>query len=282
MKQDETERLEHTEASPERDLLSEEVSKNPPGWKERLVSGWTRKPIWTKGLIAGSGTGVAIFAVFFVVGEIHHPPAPHQRPSGMFPGPIRIQPTVPVRSALPGQANVAGIVSAGAPGIPSPGGSGAPPPPGMPGPAPAPEGSAVPVSPELLWRQVGAVAVAVARLSETVQALSAEEGALLRGQEWMMKEMTRMAPEKAQNTGTAGGTSSPLTDDRTATPAAPAQPELSGWRVIGVSGNGAVLMDPAGTDHLVRKDSVLKGRTVVSIDPESGHVRLSDGEVLAP
>ena len=63
-------------------------------------------------------------------------------------------------------------------------------------------------------------------------------------------------------------------------PASP--PALSGWRVIGVSGTGAVLVDPAGNDHLVRKGREVQGVQVTGIDPETGAVAFSDGEVLKP
>ena len=59
-------------------------------------------------------------------------------------------------------------------------------------------------------------------------------------------------------------------------------PALSGWRVIGVSGTGAVLVDPQGLDHLVRKGREIQGVSVTGIDQETGAVAFSDGEVLKP
>ena len=74
----------------------------------------------------------------------------------------------------------------------------------------------------------------------------------------------------------------PLADDRPAASQPPSSPILSGWRVIGVSGTGAVLVDPSGQDHLVRKGRELLGVVVTGINPETGAVAFSDGEVLKP
>ena len=62
----------------------------------------------------------------------------------------------------------------------------------------------------------------------------------------------------------------------------PSPPALLGWRVIGVSGTGAVLVDPSGQDHLVRKGREIQGVSVTGIDPKTGAVAFSDGEVLKP
>ena len=130
---------------------------------------------------------------------------------------------------------------------------------------------------------MGALTVEVASLSEAVRRLEAENTALLRGQEWMERTMSRnLTPRKDAGDPVRSQSSAPLTDDRPAASQPPSSPILSGWRVIGVSGTGAVLVDPSGQDHLVRKGRDLLGVAVTGIDPETGAVEFSDGEVLKP
>lgn len=57
-------------------------------------------------------------------------------------------------------------------------------------------------------------------------------------------------------------------------------PVFGGWRVIGASGNGAVLMDTEGRTHFVTKGSPLDGQRVDSIDTDVGVVKFSNGEMV--
>ena len=130
---------------------------------------------------------------------------------------------------------------------------------------------------------MGALTVEVATLSEAVRRLEAENTALLKGQEWIERTMSRdLTLRKDAGGPDRSQTSAPLTDDRPAASQPTSSPVLSGWRVIGVSGSGAVLVDPSGQDHLVRKGRDLLGVAVTGIDPETGAVAFSDGEVLRP
>ena len=130
---------------------------------------------------------------------------------------------------------------------------------------------------------MGAVVVEVAGLSEAVRRLEAENAALLKGQEWIERTMGRGLPSReGQSARERSQTSAPLADDRPGSPSPSSPPVLAGWRVIGVSGTGAVLVDPSGQDHLVRKGRELRGVAVTGIDPETGAVAFSDGEVLKP
>ena len=130
---------------------------------------------------------------------------------------------------------------------------------------------------------MGAVVVEVAGIEEAVRRLEAENTALLKGQEWIERAMSRGLPSReGQSARDRSQTSAPLADDRTGSPSPSSPPVLAGWRVIGVSGTGAVLVDPSGQDHLVRKGRELLGVAVTGIDPETGAVAFSDGEVLKP
>ena len=135
----------------------------------------------------------------------------------------------------------------------------------------------------MLDRQIGAMVVEIAGLSEAVRTLSAENTALLKGQEWIERTMARGLPsQERQAAQDRSQNSAPLSDDRPAASQPSSSPVLTGWRVIGVSGTGAVLVDPSGQDHLVRKGRELLGIAVTGIDPETGAVAFSDGEVLKP
>lgn len=57
-------------------------------------------------------------------------------------------------------------------------------------------------------------------------------------------------------------------------------PLFKGWRVIGASGNGAVLMDTEGRTHFVTQGSPLNGQRVDSIDTDVGVVKFSNGEMV--
>lgn len=57
-------------------------------------------------------------------------------------------------------------------------------------------------------------------------------------------------------------------------------PVFKGWRVIGASGNGAVLMDTEGRTHFVTQGAPLDGQRVDSIDTDVGVVKFSNGEMV--
>jgi len=57
---------------------------------------------------------------------------------------------------------------------------------------------------------------------------------------------------------------------------------FNGWRVLGASGEGAVLIDSQGTTHFVNKGANIGKIRVVSIDPDTGFVAFSDGEMVKP
>ena len=59
-------------------------------------------------------------------------------------------------------------------------------------------------------------------------------------------------------------------------------PVFQGWRVLGASGNGAVVIDPQGATHYVAVGMALSGIRVVSIDPDTGYVKFANSEVLKP
>ena len=262
------------------------------GWRERLAPWWVRQPFWIKVVILGSTMSVTVFLVVFAVGKLRAP-KPVLLSNPLTPGPMGFRPRGPVRTVPPAPVDVAGIRSAGVPGIRN-----SPPPPASPpsssGQTSSPAlqtlssapSQAAPPTPEILERQMGAVVVEVAGLSEAVGRLDAENIALLRGQEWIEREMS--GGSRSRNAGTPHdrrSNSAPMADDRpapSASPSATSPPVLTGWRVIGVSGTGAVLVDPAGTDHLVRKGREVQGVQVTGIDPETGVVAFSDGEILKP
>ena len=248
------------------------LSKKTPSLGKRGLLWWARQSFGIRAALLAGGIGGAVFLAVLAIGRLHTSPPPAL--SGL---PV---PQTPV--------DVAGIRSAGgpalrdAPSLPS-----SPSSPGLISPplqtlstAPSP---AAPPSPETLERQMGAVVVEVAGLSEAVQRLEAENAALLKGQEWIERTMGRGLPSReGQSARERSQTSAPLADDRTGSPSPSSPPVLAGWRVIGVSGTGAVLVDPSGQDHLVRKGRELLGVAVTGIDPETGAVAFSDGEVLKP
>ncbi len=258
------------------------------GWRERLVPWWVHQPLWVKVGILGGGMGVTVFLVVFVTGKFRAP-KPVLLSNTLTPGPMSLRPRVPIRSLPPAPVNVAGIASAGGHGFQPPAASSAryvsPSPQGLLTP-PQPTTELASPAPDALWRQMGAVAVDVARLSEAVRRLDAENVALLRGQEWIEREMSRGSRSRdAATPHDRRSNSTPMADDRPANSASPStasSPALTGWRVIGVSGTGAVLVDPAGNDHLVRKGREVMGVQVTGIDPETGVVDFSDGELLKP
>lgn len=61
-----------------------------------------------------------------------------------------------------------------------------------------------------------------------------------------------------------------------------AVPLFSGWRVLGASGEGAVLIDSQGVTHLVNKGASIGKVRVVSIDSDTGYVAFSNGELVKP
>ena len=283
--------------TPERDSLESASERTPNtgiapdqkrGGRERLAVWWARQPLWVKVGILGGGMGVTVFLVVFAIGKFRAP-RPVLLSSHLAPGPMSLRPRVPIRSHFPTPVNVAGIEAAGGTGFRTPASSSAPfpartvspSPQGLPAPPSPSESTSLP--PEVLWRQMGAVAVDVARLNQAIQRLDAENVALLRGQEWIEREMSKGS--RSQDERAPRGSSAPLADDQpTATPAPADQSPsiLRGWRVIGVAGNGAVLVDTSGQDHLVRKGRTVQGVQVTGIDPETGEVTFSDGEVLKP
>ena len=263
------------------------LSKKTPSLGKRGLLWWARQSFGIRAALLAGGIGGAVFLAVLAIGRLHTSPPPAL--SGLpVPGPMGFRPRGPVRTVPQTPVDVAGIRSAGgpalrdAPSLPS-----SPSSPGLISPplqtlstAPSP---AAPPSPETLERQMGAVVVEVAGLSEAVQRLEAENAALLKGQEWIERTMGRGLPSReGQSARERSQTSAPLSDDRTGSPSPSSPPVLAGWRVIGVSGTGAVLVDPSGQDHLVRKGRELLGVAVTGIDPETGAVAFSDGEVLKP
>ena len=263
------------------------LSKKTPSLGKRGLLWWARQSFGIRAALLAGGIGGAVFLAVLAIGRLHTSPPPAL--SGLpVPGPMGFRPRGPVRTVPQTPVDVAGIRSAGgpalrdAPSLPS-----SPSSPGLISPplqtlstAPSP---AAPPSPETLERQMGAVVVEVAGLSEAVQRLEAENAALLKGQEWIERTMGRGLPSReGQSARERSQTSAPLADDRTGSPSPSSPPVLAGWRVIGVSGTGAVLVDPSGQDHLVRKGRELLGVAVTGIDPETGAVAFSDGEVLKP
>lgn len=59
-------------------------------------------------------------------------------------------------------------------------------------------------------------------------------------------------------------------------------PVFQGWRVLGASGSGAILVEPSGSTHYVQVNGTLAGQRVVSIDSDAGYVKFANGEVLKP
>ena len=263
------------------------------GWRERVAPRWVRQPFWIKVVILGGTMSVTVFLVVFATGKLRAP-KPVLLTSRLTPGPMSLRPRVPIRSLPPSPVNVAGIASAGGSGFQTPGPSSRSVPfPARDVSASSQETPATPPSTEIaaptpgvIFRQMGAVAVDVARLSEAVRRLDAENVALLRGQEWIEREMSRGSRSRdAATPHDRRSNSTPMADDRPANSSSQStasSPALTGWRVIGVSGTGAVLVDPAGNDHLVRKGREVLGVQVTGIDPETGVVAFSDGELLKP
>ena len=82
--------------------------------------------------------------------------------------------------------------------------------------------------------------------------------------------------------GGQGSSPAPMQSyDQAVSPPRPAA-VFSGWHVLGASGNGAVLMDPQESTHLVVKGTSIGPVRVTSIDPDTGYVAFSNGEVLKP
>jgi len=287
MEPDRTPERDFPEAASERTPDPGNAQNSKTGGRERLTSLWARQPLWIKVGILGGGMGVTVFLVVFAIGKLRAP-KPVLLSSRFAPGPMSLRPGVLIRPTSPAPVNVAGIEAAGGPGFRTPASSSAlnvsPSPPSLPARPVTAEGTLL--SPEILWRQMGAVAVDVALLSEAIQRLDAENTALLKGQEWIEREISRrIRSQNAETSRDQPSNSAPLADDQPSgvAPARPSgPPALSGWRVIGVSGNGAVLVDPSGSDHLVRKGRTVQGVQVTGIDPETGVVAFSDGEVLRP
>jgi hypothetical protein len=262
-----------------------ELPEKPGSFRKKAVLWWSRQSFGIKTAVFGGGLGALVFLAVFSARALRTPPSPSLN-SLPVPGPMALRPRVPVRTIAPAPVDVEGIRAAGSPevrtvspsGGSSPGSSSAPLT-SSPSPPFAP-------TPENLWHQMGAVTVEIAGLSEAVQRLEAEEMALLKGQEWIERTMSRESPSRSPRADTAPtGSSAPLADDRPAASSSPSggsSPVLMGWRVIGVSGTGAVLVDPSGVDHLVRKGREVRGVAVTGIDPETGAVAFSDGEILRP
>lgn len=298
------EEMRDSEGTPEREPTEPASGRTPypenaqdlkKGWRKRLAPCWVRQPFWIKVVIFGSTMSVTVFLVVFAIGKFRAP-RPVLLTSRLAPGPMSLRPRVPIRSLPLASVDVAGIASAGGPGfrtpvaaspsVPSPGPNVSPSPQGLLTPPQPTTELASPAASDALWRQMGAVAVDVARLNQAIQRLDAENVALLRGQEWIEREMSRGSRSRVAATPhDRRSNSAPMEDDRSATSSSPSgasSPILTGWRVIGVSGTGAVLVDPAGNDHLVRKGREVQGVQVTGIDPETGAVAFSDGEILKP
>ncbi len=257
-------------------------------WRDKFHSWWTNQPLGIKGTLLVGGISTSVFLTVFTFEKLHTSPPPSLTALPV-PGTVGLRSRTPIRPLSPISVNVSGIRSAGEPALRTAPLSSPPGPAQGMTPTPNPSDDRVPASqypvpsPELLGRQMGALTVEVASLSEAVRRLEAENTALLRGQEWMEQTMSRnLTPRKAAGDPVRSQSSAPLADDRSASSPPPSSPVLSGWRVIGVSGTGAVLVDPYGQDHLVRKGRELLGVAVTGIDPETGAVAFSDGEVLKP
>ena len=292
------EEVRESDRTPERELPEPASGRTPSpgnapdlkrGWRERLAPRWVRQPFWIKVAILGSAMSVTVFLVVFAIGKLRAP-KPVLLTSRLAPGPMSLRPRGPVRTVPQTPVDVAGIRSAGGPSLRN-----SLPPPASPPPSLGPTSSpalqplssapsqTAPPSPEILERQMGAVVVEVAGIEEAVRRLEAENTALLKGQEWIERAMSRGLPSRAGSAEPDGSSrSAPLSDDRPVSSQPSSPPVLAGWRVIGVSGTGAVLVDPSGQDHLVRKGRELLGVAVTGIDPETGAVAFSDGEVLKP
>ncbi len=268
------------------DPMTGQRSKTP--WRNKVRSWWANQPRGIKGTLLVGGIGASVFLTAFTFEKLHTPPSPSLTALPV-PGPVGLRSRNLVRTFSPAPVNVSGIRSAGEPALRNAPLSS---PPGSDqslSPTPNPPDTRASAyqyespSPELFGRQMGALTVEVASLSEAVRRLEAENTALLRGQEWIERTMSRsFSPRKDAGDPARSQSSAPLTDDRPAALQPPSSPVLSGWRVIGVSGTGAVLVDPSGQDHLVRKGRDLLGVAVTGIDPETGAVAFSDGEVLKP
>ena len=265
------------------------LSKKTHSFGKRGLLWWTRQSFGIRaGLVAG-GIGGAVFLAVLTIGRLHTSPPPSLN-SLPVPGPLGFRPRGPGQNIPQTPVDMAGIRSAGGPALRNVPPTSASPPsslgqsssPALQTLSSAPS-QAAPPSPEILERQMGAVLVEVAGLSEAVQRLGAENAALLKGQEWIERTMSRgLTSREGPSAQERSQTSAPLTDDRPAGPSPSSSPVLTGWRVIGVAGTGAVLVDPSGQDHLVRKGRELLGIAVTGIDTETGTVAFSDGEVLKP
>lgn len=265
------------------------LSKKTHSLGKRGALWWARQPWGTKAALLAGGIGATVFLAVFAIGRLHTSPPPSLN-SLTVPGPMGFRPRGTVRTVPQTPVDVAGIRSAGGPALrnsspppaSSPSSLGQPSSPALQPLSSAPS-QAAPPSPEILERQMGAVLVEVAGIEEAVRRLEAENTALLKGQAWIERAMSRGLPSReGQAAQDKSQTSAPLTDDRPAGSSPSSPPVLAGWRVIGVSGTGAVLVDPSGQDHLVRKGREIQGIAVTGIDPETGAVAFSDGEVLKP
>ena len=260
-----------------------ELPEKPGSLRKKAVFWWSRQSFGIKTAVFGGGLVALVFLAVFSARTLRTPHSPSLN-SLPVPGPVALRPRVPVRTLAPAPVDVGGIRAAGIPEVrtvsPSGGAS-----PGSPS-APSSSSPSPPLTatPENLWRQMGAITVEIAGLSEAVQRLEAENAALLKGQEWIERTMSREGRSSPENRAgqNRSQNSAPLADDRPASSSSPPSPVLTGWRVIGVSGTGAVLVDPAGNDHLVRKGREVLGVQVTGIDPETGVVAFSDGELLKP
>lgn len=257
-------------------------------WLEQVYFWWSKQPFGIKAAILSVGIGGSVFLTVFTIGRLHTSPSPALSVLSN-PGQIGIRSRSPIRSISASPSNVAGIQAAGEPALRN-----FQPPPSSPpaslGQTSSPSSQTLysfpsqstPSSAGILDRQMGAIVVEIASLSEAVRTLSAENAALLKGQEWIERTMSRgRSLREGQRAQDRSQNSTPLADDRP-TGSSSSSPVLGGWRVIGVSGTGAVLVDPSGQDHLVRKGRELQGVAVTGIDPETGAVAFSDGEVLRP
>lgn len=261
-----------------------ELPEKPGSLRKKAVFWWSRQSFGIKTAVFGGGLVALVFLAVFSARTLRTPHSPSLN-SLPVPGPLALRPRVPVRTIAPAPVDVGGIRAAGSPEVRtvSPSGGSSPGSPSAPSSSPS-----LPFAPtpENLWRQMGAVTVEIAGLSEAVQRLEAEEMALLKGQEWIERTMSRESPSRTPRADTApAGSSAPLADDRPATSSSPSggsSSVLRGWSVIGVSGTGAVLVDPSGVDHLVRKGREVRGVAVTGIDPGTGAVAFSDGEILRP
>ena len=181
------------------DPMTGQRSKNP--WRSRVGSWWTNQPLGIKGTLLVGGISTSVFLTVFTFEKLHtpHPPSLTALP---VPGPVGLHSRTPIRPLSPISVNVSGIRSAGEPTLRT-------------APLSSPPGSdqslsstpnspdtRVPAyqyespSPELFGRQMGALTVEVASLSEAVRRLEAENTALLKGQEWIERTMSRSFPSR--------------------------------------------------------------------------------------